>query len=206
MIIYHGHPSKPSLEKCRELAPSFKHGAEFSDKTGRRRYDEPYIIDNGAFGAYKNDMEWDSEGFVEMLEWTDSHPRDPDFVVVPDVVGDAEKSLERSREWASRIDYSTYLAVQDGMEHHDVVRVALDLGCEGLFVGGSKGWKKRTASRWVRVGNNNGLGVHLARPWDLVVASELGFDSCDTTTVVAWGAWYKLRQLEEQSTFSELPV
>lgn len=200
MIIYHGHPSEPSLEKCRELAPSYRHGAEFSDKAGRRRYDEPYIIDNGAFAAFKNDTEWDATEFEEMLSWTDDHQRDPDFVVVPDVVGDATATFDRSAEWADRIDYPTYQPVQDGMSVDDAIAFTRDTGSDGIFIGGSKSWKRRTAHRWIQAAHDAGLKAHLARPWDLTAAASLGADSCDTTTVVAWGAWYKLEQLEVQAT------
>lgn len=202
MIIYHGHPSEPSLQKCRSLAPSYDHGAEFSDKVGRRTYDEPYIVDNGAFAAHKNGEDWDAEEFREMLDWAEAHQRDPDFVVIPDVVGDADATFDRSAEWADEISFTTYLAVQDGMAFDCATAFAQEIGAAGLFVGGSKPWKRRTAEAWVRHAHDAGLKCHIARPWDLVAADTMGADSVDTTTVVAWGAWWKLEQLETQTRLS----
>jgi hypothetical protein len=202
VIIYHGHPSEPSLEKCRTLAPSYDHGAEFSAKSARRTYDEPYIIDNGAFAAFKNDEAWDRDAFEEMLAWAHDHQRDPDFVVIPDVVGDADATFDRSEAWATRIDFTTYLAVQDGMGFERATDFARDIGAAGLFVGGSKDWKRSTAHLWVQHAHDSNLKCHIARPWDLKAADELGADSVDTTTIVAWGSWEKLRQLECQQTLS----
>lgn len=196
MIIYHGHPSKPSLQKCREAAPSVEHGAEFSAKEGRRTYDEPYIVDNGAFAAHKHDREWNPGEFREMLEWTANHQRDPDFVVVPDVVGDAEATYERSAEWADRIPFITYQPVQDGMEPETTIRFAIEHNAEGIFVGGSKVWKKRTAHEWVRVCHRELLKCHIARPWDYFACYKMGADSLDTTSVVAWSNWDRLRRFE----------
>lgn len=196
MRIYHGHPSEPSLAKCRDLAPSFEHGAEFSDKVGRRDYDNPYIVDNGAFAAFKNDEEWDSDEFVEMLEWTKDNIREPEWVVVPDVVGETQATYERSREWVDEIDHATYQPVQDGMDIDMAIDFTLETGSEGVFIGGSKEWKKRTAKDWIDIAHDNNLKAHVARPWDLLAAYRMGADSCDTTTVVAWGSWDKLRTLE----------
>lgn len=203
MIIYHGHPSQPSLTKCRQLAPSFSHGAEFSDKTGRRLYDEPYIVDNGAYSAFKNGHEWDEDSFREFLGWADEHQRDPDFVVVPDVVGDAEATYHRSQQWADQIEYPTYQPVQDEMGFDEAIEFTIETGSVGIFVGGSKPWKRKTAKRWVKTANEYGLNCHIARPWDLLTAAEYGADSVDTTTIVAWGAWDKLTQLEEQSQIAQ---
>ena len=200
MIIYHGHPSKPSLRKCYKLAPSYTHGAEFSDKSGRRTYDYPYIIDNGAFSAWSNGESWDREAFVEFLEWAEKNERDPDFVVVPDVVGEAEATYFRSANWVNRIPFSTYQAVQDGMNIGEAIDFTERTGSDGIFIGGTKEWKRKTSRKWIEAAHESGLKAHIARPWDLKTAEELGADSVDTTTIVAWGAWHKLRALEEQTT------
>lgn len=43
MIIYHGHPSPNSIERCREVAPSHTHGAEWSPAK-MTPHDWPYIL------------------------------------------------------------------------------------------------------------------------------------------------------------------
>jgi len=201
MIIYHGHPSKPSLEKARNAAPSYRHGAEFSDKAGARRYDEPYIIDNGAFAAHKNDEEWDGKTYLELLSYFEAHDRDPDFAIVPDVVGDANATFERSGEWADNIPFETYQPVQDGMGFDEAIEFALETDSSGIFVGGSTEWKRRTARDWVVEGHKAGLKVHIGRPGGvsgILAAERWGADSVDTTSFVAWAEWGKLREIEEQ--------
>ena len=89
----------------------------------------------------------------------------PDFVVVPDVVGDGEESLRMSREYLGDVPciLPVYLAVQDGMETmmQSVVRDMREY--DGLFVGGTDEWKERTAGRWVGLAHINGLKCHIGR-------------------------------------------
>lgn len=200
MIIYHGHPSPNSIEACRKAAPSHSHGAEWSPAK-MTPHDWPYILDNGAFHAYVNGYPWDADAFVGRLaEIPVKMPRDPDFVVLPDVVTDPESTKKRSQQWAGIIDYPTAFAVQDGVDPTDATEFAHRLDADYLFVGGTVAWKRRWAETFVTAAHGAGLKCHIGRPGDIGWAIEIGADSVDTTTIVHNQDWQRLRRLEEQTT------
>lgn len=200
MKIYHGHPSPKSIENCRDAAPSYTHGAEWSHQK-MTPHDWPYILDNGAFHAYKNGVPWDADAFVGRLAQIGSMPRDPDFVVLPDVVTDPEGTKKRSQQWVGVIDYPTAFAVQDGVKPDDAVQFADRVDAEYLFVGGTAEWKRRNAEAFVEAAHEHGLGCHIGRPGDLLCPEKIGADSVDTTSIVHNGTFEKLRALEVQQTF-----
>lgn len=122
----------------------------------------PYAMDNGAFPAWTNNEEWDQARFEKALAWARSKRPRPLWVVVPDVVTDAEATFARWHEWAPRLEgFRLALAVQDGMTPDAVD--AHGITPEVIFVGGSTGWKMRTIPTWceayprVHVGRINGL-------------------------------------------------
>lgn len=199
MIIYHGHPSPNSIEACREAAPSHTHGAEWSPAK-MTPHDWPYIVDNGAFAAFKHDKPWNQDEFLATVSEVEKMPREPDFVVLPDVVASPQATYDRSEIWADWIDYSTAMAVQDGMDPEEAVVFADRIGAETIFVGGTVDWKRRVAEDFVTAAHDHGLRCHIGRPNDLTWAKNTGADSVDTTTIVQDENWGKLRTLEQQST------
>lgn len=196
MIIYHGSPSPNSIEQCRNAAPSYTHGAEWAPAK-MTPHDWPYILDNGAFKAFVNNVPWDATAFVSRLNQIESMPRDPDFVVLPDVVTDPEGTIKRSTEWADFIRYDHVFAVQDGITPKRAVDVANRLECEGLFIGGTVKWKRENAETFVTEAHENDLICHIGRPGDLVWAEEIGADSVDLTGIVRDQAWHRLERLEQ---------
>lgn len=201
MKIYHGHPSPASIESCREAAPSHTHGAEWSPAK-MTPHDWPYILDNGAFSAFVNGVPWDATAFVGRLVQIETMPRDPDFVVLPDVVTDPQATKERAAQWAPIIDAPTAFPVQDGIDPETAVEVCDRLDAGTIFVGGTVGWKRRHAEAFVAAAHDHGLDCHIGRPGDLTWAEDIGADSVDTTTIVHDQAWHKLDQLEEQQTLA----
>lgn len=195
MIIYHGHPSPNSIEECRRAAPSHTHGAEWSHQK-MTPHDWPYILDNGAFQAYKNNEPWDVDAFVGRLSQLDTMPRDPDFVVLPDVVTNPEKTIERATKWAEIIDHETAFPVQDGIKPQRAVEICDRLDAGTIFIGGTVRWKRRHADQFVDAAHENGLRCHIGRPGDLVWADEIGADSIDTTSIVQSQSWHRLETLE----------
>lgn len=195
MIIYHGHPSPNSIEQTRNHAPSYTHGAEWSPAK-MTPHDWPYIIDNGAFRAFTRNEPWDATAFVGRLNQISSMPRDPDFVVLPDVVTNPERTIKRSTEWAGMIEYNTAFAVQDGIKPEKAIQVAGRLECNTIFVGGTVGWKRANAEAFVQECHENDLKCHIGRPGDLVWAKDIGADSVDTTSIVHNEAWHRLERLE----------
>lgn len=195
MIIYHGHPSPASIESCRAAAPSHTHGAEWSPLK-MTPHDWPYILDNGAFRAFKRNEPWDVDAFAGRLGQLDTMPRDPDFVVLPDVVTNPEKTKKRASQWAGAIGYPTAYPAQDGVTPEEAVEIAEQLGCDTVFLGGTVEWKREVAHEFVDVAHDHGLRLHIGRPGNLVWARDTGADSVDTTSVVQDQAWHKLETLE----------
>jgi len=204
MIIYHGWAAEKHLEIARSYAPSYTHGAEFGRDMWLRE-SKPYIIDNGAFSAYKNNREWDSTEFESMLEWASDRDADPDFVIVPDKVGDAKKTYERSRDWVDRLEFDTYQPIQDGMDIDEAVDFAMNTGSVGVFIGGSVPWKRKNAANIINVAHENGLKAHIGRPGGIkgiLAADKWGADSVDTVSFKRNQTFSKLSQLEGQCELS----
>ena len=85
------------------------------------------------------------------------------WVVMPDCVGDASRTLEMAAEWWPLLDnYPVLLAVQDGIAAADVA-IWLERGAAGLFVGGSTAWKLRTLSQWAAMARSYGKICHVGR-------------------------------------------
>jgi len=192
--IYHGHAMGGMVEKMQEVAPSFRHGSLFTDQFKHHEY--PYLIDNGAFGAYKNGEEWDQEHFERMLENAANMPTEPDGVILPDVVGYAEETYSRASQWASRIEYPVYFPVQDGMGADRVAEVITELDAKGIFVGGTMSWKERTTEMWISLADDLGVKCHVARPKHFARTLEMGADSIDTTSIIRDQDFERLRMIE----------
>lgn len=201
MRIYHGSSYQGALDRCKEAAPTHSHGFCWTPYK-MTPLDEPYILDNGAYHAYVNNVPWTGDGFVRRLGELPEMPRAPDFVVLPDVVAAPGATIERSRKWAQIIEHPTAMAVQDGHAPEEIIDVADELGAVGLFVGGTARWKRANAETFVEAAHDHGLRCHVARPNDLNWAKEIGADSADTTTVVT-GSWHHLDKLEEQQTLAQ---
>lgn len=120
-----------------------------------------WCADNGCFGkGYPGDEGW--------LRWLAKHQADAGtclFATAPDVVGDAEATLRRSRPFLPRIralGYKAALVGQDGLEDLAVPWDEFD----AFFIGGSTEWKlgpaaadlaaqARERGKWVHMGRVN---------------------------------------------------
>jgi len=205
MIIYHSHGSKEDLKRAKEFAPQYEHGAEFGRDMWLRK-SKPYIIDNGAFSAHTNGHEWDSVELESMLEWSDNRDTDPDFVIVPDKLGDAEKTFERSSEWVDKIPFTTFQPIQDGMGIMETIAFAKDTGSSGIFIGGSMGWKRRNAKEIIEKAHKNGLKAHIGRPGGvrgILAAEGWGADSVDTASMIRNQSLDKLKRIRNQGRLSD---
>jgi hypothetical protein len=147
---------------------------------------QPWFFDNGAFLDWRHDRSFDVDAYRRDLELLRAHPQvKPDFAVTPDIVTGGLDSLRFSLEWVDAVAEvaSPYLAVQDGMEAKDVTP-HLDR-FDGLFVGGSVPWKRRTGAAWVELAHQHGLPCHIGRVggiksvrWALEEAKPDSIDSC----------------------------
>lgn len=136
--------------------------------------------DNGCFGkGYPGDDEW--------FTWLQSLPAARvRFAVAPDVVADAEATLERSLPWLSRIrelGMPAAFVAQDGLEDLDVPWDSFDV----LFIGGSTDWKLGAAARQIVLeAKARGKWVHMGRVNSasrLNYADAIGCDSADGTYI-----------------------
>jgi hypothetical protein len=119
-----------------------------------------YALDNGAWHAFTNKLPFDEASFLAAF---DKLGQGADFVVLPDIVAGAERSLVFSMNWAHRLDRSCpqLLAVQDGMT---VEMVAPLVGpARGIFVGGSDQFKEITLPIWGDLARQRQAYLHVGR-------------------------------------------
>ena len=143
-----------------------------------------WCADNSCFGKnYPGDDKWFSwlSGLVE-------HQDGCLFATAPDVVGDAEATLERSVPWLTKIrglGFKAALVAQDGLE---TLEVPWDL-FDCLFIGGSTEWKlglnalglaheAKRRGKWVHGGRCN------SKKRFFYMADVMGCDSADGTYLV----------------------
>lgn len=131
----------------------------------------PWAADNDCFQSL------DAVAYVRMLDRI-AGLDGCRFVTVPDVVGDAETTLELFETWAPELEgrgLPVALVAQDGLEHR-LDRVPWDR-LDALFIGGSTEWKEGPAAAMLaRLAHDRGLWVHWGRVntkrrFDLIVAT-----------------------------------
>ena len=131
----------------------------------RQRHGFPlYGIDNGAWGAYCRQVEWNAVMRPRFEQLVQAEGRDAMWVVAPDIVCGGIASLERSLEWLPHLLNLTprvLLAVQNGMEPNHL-RQYLSRRV-GLFVGGDTKWKLSTMARWGQLAAETGAWCHVGR-------------------------------------------
>jgi hypothetical protein len=110
MKIYLGIAGTREAKRIKE---QYGCGWSMTPTNYKRIFRGPFIIDNGAFAAWKNGVKWDEIAFYDFLREFISFK--PDFTVVPDIVAAGEESLRFSLQHVDRIPRPRYLAVQDGM-------------------------------------------------------------------------------------------
>lgn len=149
-----------------------------SEVPPRRR---PWAFDNSAYRCYQRGIPFDSTAYNAAVGLHRPEQR-PDFIVVPDIVAGGVESLRFSLSHLFGLRFAPcYLVVQDGMDDVDVAR-AID-PYDGLFVGGTTHWKRRTAPAWVRLAHRFGRPCHVGRIGSLSGARwarDIGADSIDS--------------------------
>jgi hypothetical protein len=160
---------------------------------GRSLFGMRYALDNGAWPAFSQGIEWSAEAFEDALE--EFGPA-ADFIVVPDVVADAAASLELTREWLPRMlkrpdlaGVPLLIAVQDGMTQAEIGGI-LELDRRlGIFIGGSTEWKVPAIIPWARWAKDLGRYVHVGRvntARRIRLCAAGGADSFDGTSATRW--------------------
>lgn len=159
----------------------------------------PWILDNGAYRAWKKREPCDFRAFEAALElaWT------ADFVVAPDIPTRGQESLELSLAWLPKLrGLRPYLVAQDGMSLADVAS-ALP-GFAGIFIGGTLKWKLRHGARLVALAHELGRQAHIGRCGTaprIIWAHSIGADSIDSSLPL-WSA-KKLRIANRALDFAQ---
>ena len=146
----------------------------------------PYALDNGAWTAHQKGLPFDVAAFVKACDLLGAGA---DWIIAPDVVGEAGPSLKLTAEWLPRLREQfprslILVAVQDGMTE-DCVRAWLRSDV-GIFLGGSTHWKIATMRRWGETAHRLGVYLHVGRvntKRRILLAQEAGADSFDGTSV-----------------------
>jgi hypothetical protein len=167
-------------ERIRNICRNHNIGILSSPSYWRNPTDISYILDNGAFIAWKNRTCWDELLFYSVVERMQKEKIVPYFVVVPDIVCGGKKSLDFSMDHIHNLPsgWAKYLPVQDGMTTQDIVLS----GLAGIFVGGSIDWKWRTAREWCKFAHKNNILCHIGRVGTIknyIRAEKCGADSVD---------------------------
>lgn len=138
----------------------------------------PFVLDNGAFIAWRDESDWDEDGWLEMLRNVKLRGIEPLWAAVPDAVGDKSYTLMRWKRHACEIQnlgWKTAFCVQDGMTPDDVPKEA-----DVVFVGGTDRWKFPNLGLWTK----NFPRVHCARvnaPEMIEACEREGCESVDGT-------------------------
>ena len=143
-----------------------------------KRKDEKamFAIDNGAYAGFNK------QGFLSLLEREEHAKSQCRFVTVPDVVGDARRTLEVFEFWRYKLTgWKLAFAAQDGQEDLPIPWGGID----AVFIGGHTEWKlSRHAAAICKAAKAMDKWVHAGRvntPARYEYFERLGADSIDGT-------------------------
>lgn len=172
---------------------SNKLGLAFTPRDYFKRYQYPFFYDNGAYSAFVNEQEWNSEVFLYGLKNLMFYERQPDFCVLPDIVAGGRSSLKRSIIWLDFLIHrypnyiKWYLAVQNGIKQSDIKDIIKSEYIDGIFVGGTLEWKLKTLPDWVEFANISNKNIHVGRIGTLkrlLYCERLGVNSVDSSNFI----------------------
>lgn len=205
MRIYLGKCGRSDLRKARQTAPSHVFGHCWTPQNvGLETV--PFFVDNGEFVANKNDDEWSSGEWLDLLDRLSEFSYKPDFIVLPDAYDDAEATIQRHREWAGEVlkrGLDPAFVLQPGLPERMQIRLADQLSAKFVFVGGADRWTRALGPEIVELAHDRGLKVHIGSPPGgpnaLAWSYRIGADSADTSSVTASQSWNWLENLEKAS-------
>lgn len=152
-----------------------------------RKFHLPWAADNSAFSCFSRDK------FLRMLDsmaWLS-----PLWVVAPDVVGDAQRTIDLFGVWREEIvgrGFPIAFVAQDGLTMEMLSELWAQIDC--LFIGGSTEFKLSCASvEFIREAQNKGKLVHVGRVNSLERirwAHVAGADSVDGSSMSRFGNTY----------------
>jgi len=158
-------------------------------------------LDNGAFSCFRKGYPFQADVFRQTIKACYKHNITLDFIVCPDIVCGGLDSLSFSMKWAAGEllgSPNLALVMQDGMKPQDI-SVGYHLKhFSYIFIGGSVGWKWKTAEEWVRFAKDNNKKVHIGqcgRLQYLERARDLGVDSVDSTSFTVNNSFHIVEEL-----------
>lgn len=185
-------------QEARQLAAMYPDQIGHCISPGGWRTPFPFfVIDNGRFSR-----KWTEDAFWCHLEQVDDSGLTPQWVAVPDVVGDHVATAADWKAWNREVgNYGWPLAyvVQDGCEPADVPSAA-----EVVFIGGSTAWKRQNIFRFCDYFPRVHVGRINTAKW-LRVCNDAGAESCDGT---GWfrGDQKQLQGLRDYLAGNNLPI
>ena len=173
--------SEPAVAKKKAAYPSLVAGQLLTPLTKYANWGGVFAIDNGAFSVFHK------QRFANLISRNIEHKPQCLFVVVPDIVGNARRTLEIWRHRHSIIgSWPMAFVAQDGMEDLEVPWGEL----RTLFVGGGDPWKDSRASLdIVKTAKTLGKHVHVGRVNTVRryrLFAEAGADTCDGSGVAMY--------------------
>ena len=156
-------------------------------KEGRK-----WAADNDAFHG-----RFDPERFETHLARLAPYRENCLFVATPDVLGDAEATLQLFGVWAQSLEdggFPPAYVCQDGSEH-----LPFPNGARAIFLGGSTAWKSAQLTPMTRRAKEAGLWMHVGRVNSarrLHECAAAGADSVDGTYLGFRGVERGLREVQ----------
>lgn len=168
-----------------------------------QRPEAPFAIDNGCFAGFQD------AAFCGLLKREWERREQCLFVTLPDVVGNARRTLECFEYWYGKTTgWKRALVAQDGLEY---LPIPWDL-IDAIFIGGSTAWKLSAhAADIIRTGQILGKWTHAGRvntPGRFEYFQALGVDSIDGTGLSRY-SWMRQRIYEAVKSprlFNEVAV
>ncbi len=158
-----------------------------------------WAADNGCFTNPVIDV----SKYLEWLKNLSDFSETCLFAVAPDVVANAKKTWERSRDVLPEIralGFAAAFVAQDGIEDQTIHWEAFDT----LLIGGSTEWKLSTNVLWLcREARKQGKWVHMGRVNSFRRLLLARFNGCNSTdgTQLAFAPDKRLDQLEKWLDF-----
>lgn len=129
--------SNNSGKEARRLAAEYPGSVGHLYSPGGQRgpwLEFPYALDNGKFPCWAAGKRWDIDHFNNLLAWAKRSGQAPQWLLVPDEVGDAQKTWQLWEDWADFLrsfGWPLAFAVQDGHAPRDVPMDADVVFCGG---------------------------------------------------------------------------
>lgn len=161
----------------------------------------PYALDNGAWTYHQAGLPFDGDRFMALVAALGAGA---DWIVLPDVVGDACRTAQLTESWAPRLaGHRTLAVIQDGADPALLDRMIGRV--HGFFLGGSTEYKVANIKRWGDYCRERGAYYHVGRVntsrriHQCIAASA---HSCDGTSATRFAS--TIRQLDQASRQTDL--